>query len=101
LEPLFRVKFPKGDHVIYDSKWEEGPNGSGKTPFLLDELSYYDFRIKSTSLLVYGDVKIEFFHVNSLAANKKEKAFHFWFHTGFIDQSGVLSMDKPMIEKAA
>ena len=46
-------------------------------------------------------MKIEFFHVNSLAANKKEKAFHFWFHTGFIDQSGVLSMDKPMIEKAA
>ena len=29
------------------------------------------------------------------------KAFHFWFNTSFIDQSGVLSLDKPMIEKAS
>lgn len=64
-------------------------------------MSYYDFRIKSTNLLVFGDVKIEFFHVNSMAANKREKAFHFWFNTSFIDQSGVISMDKPMIEKAS
>jgi len=51
-EPLFKVKFPYGDHVIYDSKSEEQPNGAGKTKFLQDELSYYDFRIKSTNLLV-------------------------------------------------
>jgi C2 domain of PTEN tumour-suppressor protein len=31
---------------------------------------------------------------------KRVRAFHFWFNTAFIDQSGVLSMDKPMIEKA-
>ena len=65
-----------------------------------DELSYYDFRIKSTNLLVYNDVKVEFFHVNPLS-KKKEKAFHFWFNTAFIDQSGVMSLDKPMIEKAS
>jgi hypothetical protein len=35
-----------------------------------------------------------------LPPHKREKAFHFWFNTSFIDQSGVLSMDKPMIEKA-
>ena len=75
------------------------PAAPGK-PFLQNELSYYDFHIKSTSLLVYGDIKIAFFHVNSLAG-KKEKAFHFWFNTSFIDQLGVLSMDKPMIEKAS
>ncbi len=99
-EPLFKVKFPKGDTVIYDSKSEEQANGSGKTKFLQDELSYYDFRIKSTNLLVYNDVKVEFFHVNPLS-KKKEKAFHFWFNTAFIDQSGVMSLDKPMIEKAS
>jgi phosphatidylinositol-3,4,5-trisphosphate 3-phosphatase and dual-specificity protein phosphatase PTEN len=63
-EPLFQVKFPYGDNVIYSSKSEEQPGGSGKTKFLQDELSYYDFRIKSTNLLVYGDIKIEFFHIN-------------------------------------
>ena len=63
-EPLFRVRYPHGEHLIYDSKWEETrPAGAGRTPFLQDELSYYDFRIKCASLLVAGDVKVEFFHV--------------------------------------
>ena len=79
------------DCVIYDYKQE------GKTKFLQD-LSYYDFRIKSASLLVYDDVKVEFFHKNKLA---QKKVFHFWFNTSFIDKSGVISMDKPMIEKAS
>ena len=100
-EPLYRVKYPRGENVIYDSKWEESAGGAGKAKFLQDELSYYDFRIKSANLLVHGDVKIEFFHVNQMPPHKREKAFHFWFNTSFIDQSGVLSMDKPMIEKAA
>lgn len=34
-EPLYKVKFPMGEHVIYDSKWEEThPQGSGKVRFL-------------------------------------------------------------------
>jgi hypothetical protein len=33
-EPVFRVKYPRGDNIIYDSKSEEGPGGSGKTKFL-------------------------------------------------------------------
>ncbi len=33
-EPVFRVRFPYGDNVIYDSKSEDSPNGSGKTKFL-------------------------------------------------------------------
>lgn len=33
-EPFFRVKFPYGDNVIYDSKSEDSPSGSGKTKFL-------------------------------------------------------------------
>jgi phosphatidylinositol-3,4,5-trisphosphate 3-phosphatase/dual-specificity protein phosphatase PTEN len=84
-QPLFRVKYPRGDQVVYDSKWEEGPGGSGKVKFLQDELSYFDFRIKSRSLLVDGDVKVEFSHVNSVPPHKREKAFHFWFNTSFID----------------
>jgi hypothetical protein len=34
---------------------------------------------------VQGDVKVEFFHVNSIPPHKREKAFHFWFNTAFID----------------
>ncbi len=47
---------------------------------------------------MFDDVKIEFYHRNKLT---QKKVFNFWFNTSFIDNSGVLSMDKPMIEKAA
>jgi len=77
------VKFPYGDNIIYNSKSEETAGGT-KTKFLPGELSYYDFRVKSTNLLVCGDIKIEFYHINSISGNK-EKAFHFWFNTSFID----------------
>eukprot|EP00347_Sterkiella_histriomuscorum_P008249 403345808 len=89
IEPSFKVKFK--DTTIYDYKQE------GKTKFL-SSLSYYDFRIKNHNLLVYDDVKIEFYNKNKLT---QKKIFHFWFNTSFIDNSGVLSMDKPMIEKAS
>ena len=89
IEPTFKVRYK--DQVIYDYKQE------GKTKFL-HSLSYYDFRIKSKSLLVFEDVKLEFYHKTKLS---QKKVFTFWFHTSFIDSSGVLTMDKPMIDKAA
>ncbi|CDW89841.1 phosphatidylinositol--trisphosphate 3-phosphatase and dual-specificity protein phosphatase pten [Stylonychia lemnae] len=89
IEPTFKVKYK--DTVIYDYKQE------GKSKFI-SSLSYYDFRISKANLLVYDDVKVEFFNKNKLSL---KKIFHFWFHTAFIDNSGVLSMDKPMIEKAS
>lgn len=49
-------------------------------------------------MLVYEDVKIEFYHKTKLSP---KKIFTFWFNTSFIDNSGLLSMDKPMIDKAA
>lgn len=47
------------DVCIYDYKQE------GRTKFL-SSLSYYDFRIKNHNLLVYDDVKFEFYHKNKL-----------------------------------
>ena len=88
-EPTFRVKLR--DAVVYDYKQE------GKTK-VLNGLSYYDFRVKQANLLVFDDVKVEFFHKKQLT---QKKVFHFWFNTSFIESSGVLSMDKPMIEKAS
>eukprot|EP00128_Syssomonas_multiformis_P006149 Colp12_sorted_trinity150504_noHs@24462 len=43
-----------------------------------------------------GDVKIEFFHKDKF---KKEKMFHFWFNTFFI-QDNVLTIPKSEIDKA-
>lgn len=86
-EPNFRIKCK--DRVVYEYKQE------GKTKFL-SQLSYYDFRIKSTNLLVYDDVKIEFVHHSKIS---QKKAFHFWFNTSFIDDTGILQLDKPMIDK--
>lgn len=57
-------------------------------------ISYYDFFINSTELLVFDDVKIQFFH-------KNQRTFHFWFNTWFIDSSGQLFLNKNMIDKAS
>ena len=57
-EPNFKVKC-KGV-VVYDYKQE------GKSKFLY-KISYYDFKIKSVNLLVYDDVKIEFYHKGGLS----------------------------------
>jgi len=48
--------------------------------------------------LVYDDVKVEFYHKNKISA---KKVFHFWFNTCFVDNSGVLLIEKQMIEKAS
>ena len=45
--------------------------------------------------MIYDDVKIEFYH-----GKKREKLFHFWFHTSFIDSNGVLEITKEMTENA-
>ncbi len=57
-------------------------------------ISYHDFFIKSAELLVFDDVKIQFFH-------KNKKTFHLWFNTWFIDSSGQLFLNKNMIDKAS
>ena len=43
------------------------------------------------NLLVYDDVRIQFYHNN-------KSAFHFWFNTFFIDRSGVFYINKDMID---
>lgn len=37
---------------------------------------------------------------NRSVINKKEKMLQFWFHTSFLDQSGVLVIDKYMLDYA-
>jgi phosphatidylinositol-3,4,5-trisphosphate 3-phosphatase/dual-specificity protein phosphatase PTEN len=86
--PTFKVYSKNA--LVYDYKTE------GKLDFLT-KLPYYDFKIRSKSLLLYDDVKIEFYHKSS----KSVKAFHFWFNTSFIDNSMILSLEKSMIEKAS
>ena len=61
-------------------------------------MSYYDFKIKSEKLLVYDDIKFEFFHRNKLS---QQKIFHFWLHTSFLEKSGIVYIEKQMIEKAS
>jgi hypothetical protein len=78
------------DALFYDFKCE------GKLKFL-SNFPYYDFKVRSTNLLVYDDVKIEFFH----KGGKSIKAFQFWFNTGFVDSTMILSLEKNMIEKAS
>jgi len=55
-------------------------------------VSYLDFMMKpEENLLVYDDVRIQFFH-------NGKSAFHFWFNTYFIDRSGVFYINKDMID---
>jgi phosphatidylinositol-3,4,5-trisphosphate 3-phosphatase and dual-specificity protein phosphatase PTEN len=53
-------------------------------------VSYHDFMIRE-ELLVYDDVKITFF-------NQGKKAFQFWFNTWFIEDTGILYINKDMID---
>jgi len=61
-----------------------------KTTYLKGK-NFYDFNITSDLYLI-DDVKVEFYG--------KKKLFHFWFHTSFIDKSGVLVLPKDQIDKA-
>jgi len=47
-------------------------------------------------VLIYDDVKIEFFN----GPNQEKKLFHFWFHTSFVDSNGILLINKDMTENA-
>lgn len=59
--------------------------------------SYHDFNI-GRNLLVYDDVKIEFFHRSMLGM---KKIFYFWFNTSFIDaKNQMFEANKSMIDKA-
>lgn len=86
--PTFKVYCKEA--LIYDYKSEN------KLEYL-SKLPYYDFKIRSKNLLIYDDIKIEFYH----KTNKSTKAFHFWFNTSFIDNSMILSLEKNVIEKAS
>ena len=45
-------------------------------------------------VLVYDDVKIEFYQ----GAKGEKKLFHFWLHTSFIGDDGTFVITKTMIE---
>jgi hypothetical protein len=47
--------------------------------------------------IISGDIKIEFYHKNPLL--KKEKLFHFWFNTAFVENMN-LKLEKAEIDKA-
>jgi len=66
-----------------------------KTEFIWEK-NFFDFHILSELFLI-DDVKIEFFHKT---AYSKKKLFHFWFHTSFLDKSGILVLPKCQIDKA-
>jgi C2 domain of PTEN tumour-suppressor protein len=75
-------------HIFYDYNKKEKP----ETTFLRS-ISYHDFFIygkekegKDEELLVYDDVKIQFYHDD-------KKCFHFWFNTYFIDKEGYLFLN--------
>lgn len=88
--PNFQIICNK--HIFYDYLRDE------KQPLEhLRSVSYHDFHIfpdsESQELLVYDDVKIQFF-------NGDKKLFHCWFHTFFIDQTENFFVGKDMIDKA-
>ena len=66
-----------------------------KTSFI-EGKNFFDFEINSDLFLI-DDVKIEFYNKSGLA---NKKMFHFWFHTSFIDKTGVLVLPKAEIDKA-
>ena len=77
-------------HVFYD--WNADETDKNKRFQLVRNISYLDFSIRSdTNLLVYDDVRIQFYH-------NGKTAFHFWFNTFFIDRSGVFYIGKDMID---
>jgi hypothetical protein len=67
-----------------------------KKPEFIRDRSQVDLEI-TKECLVYDDVKVEFY-------SGKKKIFHFLFHTWFIDAtssgSGILYLNKNMIDKA-
>jgi hypothetical protein len=82
-------------HIFYDYNKKEKPENT-----FLRSISYHDFFIhanekegKEEELLVYDDVKIQFFH-------NDKKCFHFWFNTYFVDKEGYLFLNKEMIDSA-
>lgn len=80
-------------HIFYDYNKQEKP----ETTFLRS-ISYHDFFVygedsKDEELLVYDDVKIQFYH-------NDKKCFHFWFNTYFVDKEGYLFLNKEMIDSA-
>ena len=75
-------------HVFYNFKKSEN-----QPTKLVRGHSYYDFFIRSGDLLVYDDVRIQFY-------NNKKLAFHCWFNTYFVDRSGIFYINKNMIDNA-
>lgn len=75
-------------HVFYNWRKQE------KQPIkLIRGHSYYDFFIRSAEVLVYDDVRLQFY-------NDKKLAFHCWFNTYFVDRSGIFYINRNMIDNA-
>jgi phosphatidylinositol-3,4,5-trisphosphate 3-phosphatase and dual-specificity protein phosphatase PTEN len=89
--PFFVIK---NDHKDKKAK-HFSSNNEIKTEFIHNK-NFYDFQIKS-DLFLLDDIKIEFYHNSGL---NKQKMFHFWIHTSFLDKSGMLHLSKDEIDKA-
>jgi phosphatidylinositol-3,4,5-trisphosphate 3-phosphatase and dual-specificity protein phosphatase PTEN len=88
-------------HIVFknnhhDKKAKHFSSNDGiKTEFIKNQ-HFYDFYVVSDLFLI-GDVKVEFYHKSGMS---KKKMLHFWFHTSFLDKSGVLVLNKHEIDKA-
>ena len=74
-------------------KWED------KEVFTVDDKNVVEFDVKMKgSIVVKGDVRVCFEHLNSIG--NKEIMFKFWFNTLFVEKSGVFRLEKSLIDLA-
>lgn len=85
--PQFLIRMGAGKTVVYKSQWFEGIVKEDRDALL---------RLAAPTP-VCDDVKIEFFHRKSTG---KEKMFHLWFNTFFIEDSMTLLIPKSELDKA-
>ena len=93
--PKFIKGEPHSDHIPTfkpkeDSRHRDKKN---KKETGVEEMIQYK---AGEQVLIYDDVKIEFFQ----GQNGEKKLFHFWFHTSFVDSNGILFINKEMTENA-
>lgn len=85
--PHFTIRMGPAKVMVYKSTWVEGISKDQKDAILP----------LSSPVPVCDDVKIEFLHRKSTG---KEKMFHLWFNTFFIEDSMRLVVPKNQLDKA-